>query len=769
MQWMCADRSRAMMPAAQQLLRASLALSVGLSSAAAARTWHVNASDPRASDAPGSGTATVPFKSISPAATLAQPGDTVLVGRGTYRERIAPARSGTLAAPITYTAAPGEQVFLKGSVILNWTVQADGTYQAELPLSLFDTLDGRPNSTLYNPFRDPMQPGAGCQCFSTGQVYADGNRLGEFPQDTSVKDCKLPGLMTQTSGKPKRPRGWRTPAGCFSALRNGTALAAFFGNGSKPAEVEVTVRSRVFAPHKRGLQHIVVQGFTIEHGANQWIENFWLPQNAKYSQSGLLGTRSGFMWTIRNNTIRKAQTIALDIGDEGGYSGSWPPADNEGTMQPAPNMTGNHTVIGNIIEDNGASGIQGYCTSGTISFNIIRHNGAIGCAGAENAAVKTHAFRGIMEGNLIYSNSLLPIWFDNGYRYMRFSRNSIVNNKPGSNGAGFEMSFGPALVDNNVFISADNGQEGYPHNGIGVTGMDASGVTFVHNLALGYKAGSISVYSLTGRTCGPWTNRSSSPVGRMPLVSKPKPQGRTCAIANWTVTANMLIGASNWPWLTMHCAKTGSHGENLLEGDRLLNNLVHGQVADFSRNQDKNKCSKPAGVEIFGNQNVTAGFQVSLNTTAMTLSLTGDATLGQSGCKPGGPGGDIDFTGAKRSLKQCTPGPVDGLEPSRMQTISLVPTQGLSPPIPPPPAPPPTPPPPPTPSPTPSPPSPPPTPGCDASSFRVNIVIGGNASIAPPKHATAAMDCCKRCQSNAACMCCECFVVPSTSHHRQLC
>ena len=53
-----------------------------------------------------------------------------------------------------------------------------------------------------------------------------------------------------------------------------------------PPSVEVTVRSRVFAPHKRGLQYIVVQGFTIEKAANQWIANFWFPQNYHYAQSG---------------------------------------------------------------------------------------------------------------------------------------------------------------------------------------------------------------------------------------------------------------------------------------------------------------------------------------------------------------------------------------------------------------------------------------------------------------------------------------------------
>ena len=118
------------------------------------KTWYVNVSDPNASDAPGSGTRVAPFKSISPAAALAQPGDTVMVGAGVYRERVSPARSGTREAPITYTSAAGEQVFLKGSTnALNWTKQSDGTYEADLPPWLFGTLDGQQNSTLYNPFR----------------------------------------------------------------------------------------------------------------------------------------------------------------------------------------------------------------------------------------------------------------------------------------------------------------------------------------------------------------------------------------------------------------------------------------------------------------------------------------------------------------------------------------------------------------------------------------------------------------------------------------
>ena len=43
-----------------------------------------------------------PFRTIQQAANVAQPGDTVLVRAGTYRETVTPARSGTSGKPITY-------------------------------------------------------------------------------------------------------------------------------------------------------------------------------------------------------------------------------------------------------------------------------------------------------------------------------------------------------------------------------------------------------------------------------------------------------------------------------------------------------------------------------------------------------------------------------------------------------------------------------------------------------------------------------------------
>jgi nitrous oxidase accessory protein NosD len=79
-----------------------------------AKTLHVDIAHPKADDAQ-SGTADVPFKSINAATKVAQPGDTVLISTGTYRENVVLATKGTPDKPITIKAAPGQRVILSGS------------------------------------------------------------------------------------------------------------------------------------------------------------------------------------------------------------------------------------------------------------------------------------------------------------------------------------------------------------------------------------------------------------------------------------------------------------------------------------------------------------------------------------------------------------------------------------------------------------------------------------------------------------------------------
>ena len=101
-----------------------------------AATYHVSQRLPQASDA-GPGTVERPWRSISKAAETVQPGDSVVIHAGVYREHVRPGRSGTATAPISYEAAPGEEVVLTGAdVITGWESAGDGVWKKEPGLPL---------------------------------------------------------------------------------------------------------------------------------------------------------------------------------------------------------------------------------------------------------------------------------------------------------------------------------------------------------------------------------------------------------------------------------------------------------------------------------------------------------------------------------------------------------------------------------------------------------------------------------------------------------
>ena len=90
-------------------------------------TWYV---------APGGsngnpGSLSQPFRTIQHAANLAQPGDTVLVRAGVYREQVRPANSGTTSAPITFAPYNNEQVTISGAnVVGSWSRHSGAVYKA---------------------------------------------------------------------------------------------------------------------------------------------------------------------------------------------------------------------------------------------------------------------------------------------------------------------------------------------------------------------------------------------------------------------------------------------------------------------------------------------------------------------------------------------------------------------------------------------------------------------------------------------------------------
>src|SRR5690349_20001827 len=92
------------------------------------KTYYVDKGDAKADDN-SPGTKTPAFRTINRAAELLQPGERVVIASGVYRECVRPARGGTSPSQmISYEAAPGAQVVIKGSEVLK-----DGWVEHAIP------------------------------------------------------------------------------------------------------------------------------------------------------------------------------------------------------------------------------------------------------------------------------------------------------------------------------------------------------------------------------------------------------------------------------------------------------------------------------------------------------------------------------------------------------------------------------------------------------------------------------------------------------------
>src|SRR3954453_4824048 len=84
-----------------------------------------------------------PFLTINRAAAVAQPGDTIVVHAGEYREWVKPQRGGLSdRRRITYQAAAGEHVVVKGSErVTGWTPVSEKVWSVSVPNSMFGSFN----------------------------------------------------------------------------------------------------------------------------------------------------------------------------------------------------------------------------------------------------------------------------------------------------------------------------------------------------------------------------------------------------------------------------------------------------------------------------------------------------------------------------------------------------------------------------------------------------------------------------------------------------
>jgi hypothetical protein len=90
--------------------------------------YYVDPRHPAASDEPAWGYPAVPLASLAKACATAQPGETIILRDGVYREVQAPKNDG-----VTIRALPGEKVIISGAdLIEGWQREADGSWSAPL-------------------------------------------------------------------------------------------------------------------------------------------------------------------------------------------------------------------------------------------------------------------------------------------------------------------------------------------------------------------------------------------------------------------------------------------------------------------------------------------------------------------------------------------------------------------------------------------------------------------------------------------------------------
>jgi parallel beta-helix repeat protein len=544
-------------------------------------TFHVaqvtNASDKN------SGSSELPFQTISRAATLARPGDMVIVHGGVYRECVRPVRGGTGPDKmITYQAAKGEEVIIRGSKVFTpaWKPAApekglSDFVCADLPESIFEPnprykkADGTP--TIYNPFRISLMVELYNPPDKRYKVRGTKEATRQVVGEVFVRGKPLFQVRT-------RPECEARP-GTFYIAPDGKTLFVHFMKFTQ-GPVELTVREQCFVPEFRGMGYIRVSGFVMEQCANQ----------GPFPQAGILSTRSGHHWIIENNIIRYAATVGIDCGSELAcfylypknstkVEGPWAPGStpaiyevshekkgwsplSDFVVQPAPAV--GHVVRNNIVSDNGLCGIMAIKADDLlIEGNTVERNNRRNLyAGVEEYAAGTCESGGIklhITKNAVIRNNLIRdqygwgagIWLDNSNDNAHVAGNLILNNWVGVD---LEINTEPIWVENNIiaFSKLD-----------GLSSRDSSRVKFVHNTVL---------YS------GRWGCMINYSAQRGSFLSRTFGPPRNCLVANNVFAGGVEKGAIRIPMPTKEIH------DNVVSGNLIHDGQTEFQLEDFRQN-----------------------------------------------------------------------------------------------------------------------------------------------------------------------------------------
>lgn len=416
-----------------------------------------------------SGTVEQPFLTISRAAEVAMPGDTVVVHAGIYREWVKPANGGIIDQRITYKSADDGEVIITGADrITDWEAEGENVWRTEVPNALF---------TVRNPYEVELSGDwlfDGALKAHLGDVYLDHKSLYECG---SMAEVENPEVWPEAKYSEDSLLKWYCEAGPSTTK----IWANFGGKDPRKENVEINVRPHCFWPEKSGLDYITVSGFTLRQASPQWAP----PTDY---QEGLIGPHWSKGWIIENNIISESKSVGISLGTKIGtgyvkYAGKHKKGGTQREQEVIlralhagwhKDSVGSHIVRGNVIHDCEQAAIVGHmgCAFSEIYQNHIynvhhkrlRH-------GAEVAGIKLHAALDTQISDNKIHTCYRGIWLDWQAQGTRINRNVLFDHL--SEDLFMEVCHGPYLVDHNLFLSPMNFRN------------MAQGGAFVHNLFAG--------------------------------------------------------------------------------------------------------------------------------------------------------------------------------------------------------------------------------------------------------------------------------------------
>ena len=424
----------------------------------------------------GPGDKARPFRTINKAAQILQPGERVVIAAGTYRECVRPARGGTGPAQmISYEAAPGAKVFIKGSEVLK-----DG-WQQETVAERFNARPRRRHHRLA-PRADERAVSRRLQSLRAAQHHGQLGMAGYARSWTWARICAGVGWCLWTASRwsrwnsfaswrwqnlPPVPDFTKPPCRCLACRRAGAAAPIMQEIGGSPDArfsvdnpgpaihvrlasgtpadhmIEVTTRQHAFIPAQSGTGYIRVKGITFQHAGNAY----------PFPQYGMVSLAGGDHWILEDNTIEWANGVGLDIGSDGNSGG-------------APHPGASQIVRRNTFRYCGIEGIGGMGTSNTLmEDNLIEWCGwADAERGWEAAGAKFHRAKNMLfRRNVIrHMRHANAAWWDVDNANCRITKNIFADVLTVGAAIHMEMNPGQNSIDNNIIWDVRNAEPGTP-------------------------------------------------------------------------------------------------------------------------------------------------------------------------------------------------------------------------------------------------------------------------------------------------------------------